>query len=378
MDVELEHERLRQEARAFFREYVTDAVREELAQLGSEFVPSFHLALGAAGWIGLQWPQEYGGRGAGHVEGAIFQEEAAIAGAPMLASNINAIIGNTLIVHANGDVKQRFLPRLITGESVLCLGYSEPDAGSDLASLSTRATSRGDGWVISGSKMFTSLAHVADHMFCLARTDTEAPKHRGLTMFLVPMDAVGVEPIWTLGGFRTNATFLDGIAVPDVNRVGAVNGGWDVVMTALDFERAGTARVGQAKRLVGLLCQAARERGRLGDAARGVVAQLWARLRGVEALAYEVAWLQQQHASSTVESSMAKVAGTELVQAAALAALEILGPDALLSRGAPGAIAEGEFEIEYRNATRFTVTAGTNEIQRNIIAQRGLQLPKGA
>jgi hypothetical protein len=377
LSFESQQDELRQRARSFFRSHVTRDVRRELAEEGSEFVRSFHRQLGKEGWIGLQWPSDFGGAGAGHVDGAILQEEAALAGAPMLASNISAIVGSTVIQHADDQVIRQFLPGLVSGETVMCLGYSEPEAGSDLASLSTRAERQGDSWVITGGKMFTSLAHVADTMFCLTRTSDEGAPHHGLTMFLVPMDKVRVAPVWTLGGFRTNATYLDGIEVSDADRVGAPGRGWKVVMTALDFERAGTARVGQAKRLIGLVCRELQARG-AAAADWSVVAHLWARTVALEALAYEVSWLQERGESSTRESSMAKVAGTELVQEITRAALDLLGASALLARGAPGAIAEGELEVEYRNAMRYTVTAGTNEIQRNIIAQRGLGLPRGA
>jgi alkylation response protein AidB-like acyl-CoA dehydrogenase len=308
------------------------------------------------------------------VEASIFQEEAARAGAPMLASNLNSIIGNTLIVHAGDELRARVLPPTIRGETVFCLGYSEPGSGSDLASLSTRAARVRGGYVVSGSKMFTSLAHVADYMVCAAKTESEAPAHRAITVLLVPMEHVQVEPIWTLGGFRTNATFLDDVFVAQENVVGEVGGGWKVLMTALDFERAGTIRVGQAKRLLALACRSAE--GLDEPERRSALGRLEAELLAAELLAYEVAWMQSLALAPTKESSLAKVAGTELVQRVADTALDWLGTRGLLARGAVDVAAGGELEEEYRNTMRFTVTAGTNEIQRNIIAQRGLGLPR--
>ncbi|MCZ7526788.1 MAG: acyl-CoA dehydrogenase family protein [Acidimicrobiia bacterium] len=373
-------ETLRREARRFFAEHLTAEVRSELAERGDEHVPSFHRLLGEQGWIGLQWPREYGGRGAGFVEGAIYQEEAARAGAPVLASSIAAIIGNTLIRLGSDELKARFLPATVRGELVFCLGYTEPEAGSDLASLRTRATRRDGSWVINGSKMFTSLAHVADYMFCAVRTDPDASRHRGISVFLVPMDQVEVHPVLTLGGFRTNATFLDDVVVGDDNLVGEVDRGWDVLAVALDYERSGTQRVGQCKRMLALLARAVGGDDTLLDdvVVREALGQLEAEVRSAEVLAYSVAWMQAQGLVPNTEASMSKIVATELVQRITGTALDLLGSRAALARDALGAIAEGELEEEFRNTIRFTVTGGTSEIQRNIVSQRGLRLPRGA
>lgn len=372
---------LRRRARSFFADAMNNDIREELRNLGSEYVPSFHKLLGSEGWIGLQWPEEVGGGGAGQLEGAIFQEEAALAGAPMLASNLSSIVGNTLIDLASKDLQERHLPGLISGESVFCLGYSEPDAGSDLSSLKTRATRDGDVWLMSGTKTFTSLAHVADFMLCLARTEYETDDdHAALTVFVVPMKDVRVEPIWTLGGFRTNTCYLDSVEVGDDSRLGGRGEGWKVVMRALDFERAGTAaaRVGQMERLFGQVLDEANHRGGLTPAQEERAAQLWARVLAVRALTYEIAALYDNGAPSTVRSSVVKVAGTELLQEITRFGVDALGPRATVAASSPFSIADGDIESEYRNAVRYTVTAGTSEIQRNIIAKRGLGLGRSA
>lgn len=366
-------ERFRADVVAFFERHVTADVRRELAQRRDEYVPSFHARLAAEGWIGLQWPEAYGGRGLGHIEAAIFLEEAARRGAPLLASYLSSVIGNTMIELGSDELKHRFLPPTIAGDIVYCLGYSESEAGSDLASLRARADRVEGGFRIFGAKMFTSLAHVAQFMVCAARTDPDAPNHRGLTVFLVPMDGVKVDPIWTLGGFRTNATFLDGVFVPEENILGEIHGGWRVLMMALDYERAGTSRIGQAKRLLSFAAAAADA----GDAvALETLGRLEAEVVAAELLAYQVAWMQSRGHAPTKEASLAKIAGTELVQRVADAGTRLIGTTALLARGANGAAFEGELEEEYRNTVRFTVTAGTNEIQRNIVAQRGLALPR--
>jgi alkylation response protein AidB-like acyl-CoA dehydrogenase len=374
----VEQDELRSQARQFFADHVTPELRAELAERRDEHVPSFHRLLGEHGWVGLQWPAQYGGRGLGHIEGGIFAEEAFRAAAPVLAASLASIIGSTLIRAGSEELKERFLPGTIRGELVYCLGYTEPEAGSDLASLQTRAVARGDDWVINGSKMFTSLAHVADYMFCAARTDPDAPKHKGITVFLVPMDQVEVQPVHTLGGFRTNATFLDDVVVGGDNVVGEVNGGWKVLAVALDYERSGTHRVGQAKRSLSLLADVVRRDGdRSGDPViRATLGRLYAETRAAEVLAYSVAWMQSQGMVPNKEASMGKVASTELMQEMTDVALDILGDVGVLGRGAIGVLADGEMEEEFRNTVRFTVTGGTNEIQRNIIAQRGLGLPR--
>ena len=374
----VEQDELRSQARRFFADHVTPELRAELAERRDEHVPSFHRLLGEHGWVGLQWPARYGGRGLGHIEGGIFAEEAFRAAAPVLASSLASIIGSTLIRAGSEELKERFLPGTIRGELVYCLGYTEPESGSDLASLRTRAVKDGRNWVINGSKMFTSLAHVADYMFCAARTDSDLPKHKGITVFMVPMDQVKADPVYTLGGFRTNATFLDDVVVGEENIVGEVNGGWKVLAVALDYERSGTHRVGQAKRCLGLLADAVRADGdRRGDpVVRATLGRLYAETRAAEALAYSVAWMQSQGMVPNKEASMGKVASTELVQDMTGVALEIIGESGQLGRGAFGAFADGELEEEFRNTIRFTVTGGTSEIQRNIIAQRGLALPR--
>jgi len=369
-------------ARDFFAEALTPAVRAELVEGGSEYVESFHRRVGSDGWIAMQWSEEYGGGGGTKSHGAALQEEAAFAGAPMLASNLGAIVGDALITHASPELVKRFLPGIAAGETVMCLGYSEPEVGSDLASLQTKAVADGDDWIISGSKMWTSLAHVADYMFCACRTDPAESRHKGISLFMVPMEDVGVEPVWTLGGFRTNVTFLDDVRVPGANLVGELNGAWKILMSALDFERAGTctARVGQTRRVLALMWRCLEEQGELNRAheARQELAEISAGVAATAELAYRVARMQTDDLACTAESSIAKIAGTELLARATDLAISLVGPTGLLARGAPGAFADGELESELRNAVRFTVTAGTNEIQRNIMARHGLGLGRSS
>lgn len=367
-------------ARAFFREAVTEQVRAELLIERGEFVGEFHRLLGETGWISLQWPPEYGGGGGTQLDGSIVQEEAALAGAPMLASNLSTIVGNTLIHSGPPDLARQLLPGLADGTTVVCLGYSEPEAGSDLASLRTRAVRDGDHWVISGSKMFTSLAHVADFMVCACRTNPDEPRHRGISIFMVPMDDVEVRPVFTLGGFRTNATFLDEVRVPQANLVGELNGGWRVLMQALDFERAGTvtARVGQTRRVLALTYAALLEQGRLNalEPRRSELSDMIARLCAVRELAYDLADRLDAGVGMPAHASAAKVVATETLQAVTSIALDLLGPLGQLGPGAEDAAAEGQIQEEFRNAVRYSVTAGANEVQRNLVASFGLGMSK--
>ena len=368
---------LRAEALQFFSDAMTPDVVREMRNSDSEFVPSFQRRMGNSGWIGVQWPTEFGGRGFGPIESAIVQEEAAFAGAPMISPNINSIVGSMLIKAGTAEQQAKFIPGISCGETVFCLGYSEPEAGSDLASLKTRAERSGDSWIINGQKVFTTLGHVADFMFCAARTDPAAPKHHGITLFLVPLEDVVVQPVYTLSGFRVNASFLDDVRIDDGMRVGDVNGGWRLLSDALDVERSGTARVGQAKRLLEVLVGVAREAHASDDHVKVRLGQIWARVLGAEALAYEVAWLLSIDRVCSTQASMAKVVGTELVRDMADFGLELLGSRGVLQIGAKGlGIDLGELEFTFRDAVRFTVTAGVNEVQRDLIARRGLNLPK--
>ncbi|MEW6473102.1 MAG: acyl-CoA dehydrogenase family protein [Actinomycetota bacterium] len=370
----------RERARSFFARAVTPEVRRELRDRRDEHVPSFFSRMANEGWISMPWPERYGGGGASAVENAIFQEEAAFAGAPTLAANLNSIIGNTLITVGSESLKRSFVGGLAAGEHLFCLGYTEPEAGSDLAALRTRAVLDGDEYLVNGAKIFTSLAHVATHVFLAARTEANGERHAGLSVLIVDMDSPGItiDPVWTLGGFRTNMTFYDNVRVPADRIVMGPGQGWKVLKVALDFERSGTLRVGEAARLLELIRSEVgkRESSPPGSVEARRYGALATRTRAARALCYKVARMQASGIVPHMEASMAKVVGTELVQSIADAGLDLLGQSALASAGSPWAPADGELEAEYRNTVRFSVTAGTNEIQRNIIAERGLGLPR--
>jgi alkylation response protein AidB-like acyl-CoA dehydrogenase len=274
-----------------------------------------------------------------------------------------------------------------------CLGYSEPDAGSDVAAVATRAVRDGDEWVIDGQKMFTTMAHEASYVFLLARTSTDKPKHKGLTMFLVPMEAQGVSvtPVHTLGGERTNITWYDGVRVPDRCRVGDVDAGWSVMHAALVYERA-SANWGEPAQLVELAARwALGSDGSDGtdgtdgtDGARPFddpanqerLARWDTELEVGRLLLYRSAWMAAAGALPMVEGSMAKLALTEAFVRASSDVADMLGPHALLPRREEATVLAGHFEHAYRHAMVTTIYGGSSEVQREIIAQRGLGLPR--
>ena len=236
----------------FLAEHMTPEVHHRMRETGTFHDAGFHRALAARGWIGLSWPGPDGRRTHSAYDSAVFAEEAGYAHAPVDGLQTANIVAQTLLRVGTPDQQRRFIEPIRRGELLVCLGFTEPGAGSDVAAATTRAVRDGDEWLLTGSKMFTTLAHVSDFVFLLARTDPEVPKHEGLTVFLVPLDAPGVEirPVATLGGERTNATFYDAVRVRDADRVGEVDGGWSVMALALDVERAGADYAAQARRVL--------------------------------------------------------------------------------------------------------------------------------
>ncbi|HXH84455.1 MAG TPA: acyl-CoA dehydrogenase family protein [Candidatus Tectomicrobia bacterium] len=339
-----------------------------------------------AGWVGITWPKCYGGRGAGLIERIIWDEEYAAARAPVLpgAMGLN-LVGPTIIQWGTDAQKERYLPAILSGDEVWCQGFSEPGAGSDLASLRTRAVDRGDRFVVNGQKVWTSGAHFAHWIMLLARTDPDAPKHKGISCFLVPMDAPGitVRPLVLLTGHRHfNEVFFTDVAVPRPALLGPLHQGWTVATTTLMHERhaAGSRNpIQQVARLVAL----ARSLRRDGQTAwddpviRQRLAQL---LIECEALRYT----RYRHLTRMIrgeppgpEGSILKLTGSELGLRIADAAGELLGMHALVN--APTAIVPDAPRWYNRllAARQYTISAGTSEIQRNIIGERVLGLPRG-
>jgi len=378
-----ETERFRAEVRRFVAEHLTPDVLERAHATGTMHDWGFHRALCARGYLAAGWPTEVGGLGRDAIEQTLLMQELYAAGAPIDGLNIAAMVGATLLVCGSEEHKREILPRILAGEVICCLGYSEPDAGSDVAAVATRAVRDGDDWVIDGQKMFTTMAHEAQYVFLLTRTDPDAPKHQGLTMFLVPMDTPGIEvrPVETLGGERTNITFYDGVRVPDRCRVGEPGAGWSVMHAALVYERS-SANWGEPNALVEAVADWARrprpDGHRPFDDARvhEALARWTTELEAGRLLLLRAAWLAAQGELPQVEGSMAKLHITEAFVRASTDLLDVLGPAGLLRRGTPGAQVEGRVEHAFRHAVVTTIYGGSSEVQREIIAGRGLGLPR--
>ncbi|MDX6741499.1 acyl-CoA dehydrogenase family protein [Actinocorallia sp. A-T 12471] len=377
-------ERLRAETRAFLDEVLTDEILEECHRSGVNHHPRFSKAVSERGWLALGWPVEEGGQGRSPLEVLAHAEELQRRNAPTYGIGTTMMVSHVIALLGTEELKQRIIPRALAAEIVIALGFTEPENGSDAAAAATRAVRDGDGWTITGSKMFTTNAHIADYVFLLARTDPDVPKHRGLTTFLVPMDQPGVEiqEVRTLSGERTNITFYNDVRVGDDLRIGEVDGGWKVMGAALSREHA-NGFVGEQQRLLADLVAWAREavgedgRPRIGDPA---VAERIGRSRAdIEVsllLQRRSVWLQSEGLDVRGKGSMAKLFSTERLERQAAAVLELVGADALRSRGEPSAVRGGGFEYAVRHAKGTTIYAGTSEIQRDIIAQHALSLPR--
>ncbi len=344
--------------------------------------------LSELGWIAPAWPKEYGGAGMSQIEQFIYNEEMAIHRAPRPAHLIIGLglAGPTIIVHGNDDQKKRFLPGVLAGTDIWCQGYSEPEAGSDLASLRTRAVKDGDDYVLNGQKIWSTLAHMARWMICLARTDPEAPKHKGITYFVVDMKAPGI----TVRGLTNmadthefNEVFFDNVRVPKENVVGQENRGWYVGMTTLDFERSNVgSAVGMVQEVEDLVDYAITWRRTpvsLLDLNPLLRLELADRLIEAEAgrmLSYRIASMQNRGLIPNYEASLVKVFSAELHQRIARSKMNVMGLYAQLMPPDPMAPHLGSWSHQYLRSVGYSIEAGTSEIQKNIIAQRGLGLPR--
>lgn len=378
-----------------FRQQIRDFLRAELpadwevrndregeTADGFAFSQEFSKKLGRKGWLTMAWPREFGGGGASALTQLVYNEEMAYAGAPLgFGFGVN-LVGPTLMVWGTEAQKRRHLGSIARSESFWRQGFSEPGAGSDLASLQTRAIAEGDDYVINGQKIWTSEGHHADWMILLARTDSEAPKHRGISYFLVNMrtPGVAVRPLANLmSGRAFNQVFLDNVRVPRANLVGEENRGWYVAATTLDFERSGINRVTWARRQfeeVVELCRGRDTAGLARQADRIRLAELAIEIETARLLCYRVAWLQSRGKVPNYEASMAKLYGSEVINRFASVALGLLGPAGQLEPGSPWAPLRGRIERTYLASVSYTIAGGTSEIQRNIIATRGLGLPR--
>jgi len=382
-----EQELLRSELGAYFDELMTPELLAEIEGSGEGGGPLYRQALrkmGSDGWLGIGWPKEYGGQGRSPIEQYIFSNEVQSAGFPIPFLTLGTV-GPTLMHFGSDELKSEFLPRILRGECQFCIGYSEPNAGTDLASLTTKAVRDGEGWVINGQKVFTSLADYADYVWLAARTDPDAPKHRGISMFIVPTSAPGfkISPIWTLGGVRTNATFYENVRVPDSYLVGGENNGWSMITTQLNHERVSLMSPGPFARTFDEILRWAKET-KLADGRRVIdrpfvqlnLARIRAHLEALKLMTLKQAWALTQGQLHPADASTVKVFGSEFMVDGYRWLLEVIGQAGYLKRGSPGAVLRGRIERMYRAASILTFGGGTNEVQRDIIAAAGLQMPR--
>jgi alkylation response protein AidB-like acyl-CoA dehydrogenase len=384
-----EQQALRGELRAYFAGIMTDDVRRSLqgAHETSPVRRELFRRMGKDGVLGLGWPVEYGGQGRPATDQFIFFDEAQRANCPMPFVTLNTV-GPTLMEHGSPEQKAFFLPKILAGEITFAIGYSEPSAGTDLASLSTRAVRDGDEWIINGQKIFTSGANEADYVWLACRTDPDAKKHKGISLIIVPTASPGYSwtPIVTVGHATTTATYYDDVRVPYANVVGHENEGWRLITTQLNHERVGLAAVGAlAFRLYDDVVEwAARTPASEGGDTRMIdlpwvqheLARCKTKLDAMNLLNWRMTVDVANGSLRPQTSSAVKVFGTEAVSDIYHALLNVLGPEAHLREGSPGAQLRGEVESMARTAQINTFGGGVNEVQREIVAWMGLGMTR--
>lgn len=373
-------EAMRAEVRQFLEVHLTPEILDRVRTTGTVHDWGFYRALAQRGWIAAGWPVEYGGQGRDPWELTAMREEMSRADAPLDGLATTLMVASTLRHVGSEEQKQKIIPQVLAGELIIALGYSEPDCGSDVAAARTAAVRDGEEWVVNGSKMFTTLAHEAAYVFLLARTRNDGPKHKGLTMFLVPLDTpgIGTEPVHTLGGERTNVTYYSDVRIPDSCRVGEVNEGWRVMTVALTYERSGGGmgeQLGALHRNV-VAWAVAHPEVREDPGVHERLGRIAMEAQVSRLLGYRSVWLDAAGILPGVEGSMTKLFSSEAFVRASGDALAMVGPVGVLGHGEPGAPGGGVLEHTYRHATVTTIYGGTSEIQRGIIAERGLGLPR--
>jgi alkylation response protein AidB-like acyl-CoA dehydrogenase len=342
----------------------------------------FRRKLADNGWLTMSWPKEFGGGARSFEEQYLFQEACNYVGAPTATVAVQQV-GPTLMQFGTDEQKERFLPPIARGEVEFALGYTEPDAGTDLASLQLRGKRDGDDYVFNGTKRFTSGAHRSEYVWLAARTDPDAPKHRGISMFLVPLAAEGitVKPIWTLAGYRTNEVYFEDVRVPATALVGEENRGWYYAAHALDFERISIFTVSGVRAVYDALAEWARTEAhgrRPADdpAVRTTLANFRIQIEVLQMLSYRILGMVGRGEHPNHEASEVKIFSTELMQRLQNAGTKLLGLYGQLPPEEERAPVRGRIEQGYRSAVMPTFGAGSNEVMRNIIATRGLGLPR--
>ncbi|HEX6313103.1 MAG TPA: acyl-CoA dehydrogenase family protein [Acidimicrobiia bacterium] len=380
-----DQEALRRDLRDYYAQLLTPEVEEELAH-GHGVGPAMRKVvrqMGEDGWLGIGWPEEYGGQGRSAIEQFIFFDESMRAGAPVPMLTINTV-GPTIMNFGTEEQKERFLPRILKGEIHFCIGYTEPGAGTDLAALTTKAVRDGDEYVINGQKIFTSLAGDADYCWLATRTDPHAKKHKGISMFVVPMDTPGIKvvPMQLMSEHDINQVYYDDVRVPASALVGGENNGWGLITNQLNHERVTLCSSGIIERALTDTRRWAQET-KLADGRR-VIDQEWvqvhlariaARLEFLRLANWKVAWNSTQGTMDIAAASSIKVFGTEFYLEAFRLMFEVVGQRGYLLEGAPDSVLRSRLERYYRSLLILTFGGGVNEVQRDLIAVFGLGMP---
>jgi alkylation response protein AidB-like acyl-CoA dehydrogenase len=380
-----EQEQLRTDLRAYYSKLLDADTRAKLDDHETHDVTMRAVVkqMAADGWLGIGWPKEWGGQGRGHIDQWIFFDESMRAGAPVPMLTVNTV-GPTIMQHGTQEQKERFLPAILRGEIHFCIGYSEPDSGTDLASLSTRAVLDGEDYVINGTKLWTSYAETADYCWLAVRTDPDVKKHRGLSMIIVPMDTPGItpRPLELIGEHPICEVHYEDVRVPADNIIGGVNNGWSLITGQLNHERVTLCTPGMVDKNVTEVRKWAQET--LLPDGRRVIDQDWVQLNLAKAYAgfeflrlqnWKVAWDAERGVLAVEDASTTKVFGTEHYLDAARLLMEIVGQAAYLKKGSPGSVLASRLEAMYRSLVILTFGGGVNEVQRDLITVFGLGMP---
>ncbi len=377
-----DQESFRQDIKTFLKQALQDPpdIPEDGWIVG--FDKGFSKQVAERGWIGLTWPKEYGGQGKSYLDRLILTEEFLRQGAPVAAHWLgDRQMGPSILRYGTDQQKEKFLPGIMSGDLVFCIGMSEPGAGSDLAGLQTRAVEDGDYYVLNGQKIWTSFAHLADYCYLVARTNPEVPKHKGISEFLVNMQTPGItiKPIIDMtGAHHFNEVFFENVRIPKDCMVGEKDRGWYQIASQLDYERSGIERLMSNYPLLDAIAQHVREHGLdRSEVVRHRLAQLHIEFTMGKFMAYKVAWLLSEGVIPNAESAAAKTFCTEFEQRLAQTASEFMGGYGQLMPGSHRALLNGRIARAYLYAPAYTIQGGTSGILRNIIATRGLGLPPG-
>ncbi|MCU1381277.1 MAG: acyl-CoA dehydrogenase [Acidimicrobiales bacterium] len=384
---------LRQELRTYYDKLLTPEAREKLAHSGGvgPEMRAVWKQMCTDGWSGLGWPTEYGGQARSAIDQFVFFDESMRAGAPVPMLSLNTV-GPTIMNFGTQQQKDFFLPKILAGDLHFCIGYSEPEAGTDLANLKTRADIDGDELVINGSKLWTSLASDADWCWLAVRTNQEAKKHKGISMVLVDLKAgpngtrtpgIEISPLHLLGDHDINAVFYTDVRVPIANVVGGIDQGWNLITNQLNHERVTLCSSGVLERMLANVREWAQNT-KLADGSRvvdqewvqGNLARVYAGLQFLKLINWKVAWTATQGHLDVADASSIKVFGTEFYMQAIRMLSEVMGEQAYLPEGSPGAILKGQLEMNYRSMVILTFGGGVNEVQRDLISIFGLGMPR--